>query len=202
MTKKKPEEVRRKEILDAALQCFSSKGYHETIIDDIARISGLTKGAIYWYFKGKRELFIAVIEQHLREDRDLWGKLLEEHEIGPDLLIKAGLLYLKHHLDNRWLSPFCAEFLAESYRDEKIREKVNELHKEWQKLVKMAFDRAIQEGKMKNFDTESLSSTLIALIGGIVNQYWIGEAKHDYEKMWIDFSYALLGGIQKEVGKK
>lgn len=202
MTKKKPEEVRRKEILDAALQCFSTKGYHETIIDDIVRVSGLTKGAIYWYFKGKRELFIAVIEQHLQEDRNLWEKLLEEYEIGPDLLIKAGLSYLKHHLDNKWLSPFCAEFLAESYRDEKIREKIDELHNEWRKLVKMAFDRAVQEGKMKNFDTESLSSTLIALIGGLINQYRIGEEKIDYEKMWTGFSHALLDGIQKEVGKK
>ena len=202
MTKKKPEEVRRKEILDAALQCFSMKGYHETIIDDIVRVSGLTKGAIYWYFKGKRELFIAVIEQHLQEDRNLWEKLLEEYEVGPDLLIKAGLLYLKHHLENRWLSHFCAEFLAESYRDEKIREKIDELHTEWRKLVKMAFDRAIQKGKMKDFDTEILSSTLIALIGGIVNQYWISEGKTDYEKMWIDFSHVLLGGIQKEEEKK
>jgi AcrR family transcriptional regulator len=72
MTKRKPEEVRRKEILDAALRCFSNKGYHETRIDDIVKESGLTKGAIYWYFKGKRELFVALIEQHLKEDKALW----------------------------------------------------------------------------------------------------------------------------------
>lgn len=202
MTKKKPEEVRRKEILDAALQCFSKKGYHETKIDDIVEASGLTKGAIYWYFKGKREIFIAVIEEHLQEDRALWKELLEEYEVGPDLLITAGRLYLKHHLENRWLSPFCAEFIAESYRDEKIREKIDELHTEWRKLVKEAFDRAIREGRMKNVDTESLSSTLIALIGGLVSQYWIGERKMDYEKMWVHFSHALLDGIGKEGGEK
>ena len=202
MTKKKPEEVRRKEILDAALQCFSSKGYHETRIDDIVRESGLTKGAIYWYFKGKRELFIALIEQHLQEDRALWKRLLEEYELGPDLLITAGLLYLKRHLEDRLLSPFCAEFIAESYRDEIIREKIDELNKEWRKLVKGAFDRAILEGKMKNIDSESLSSTLIAIIEGLMNQYWISERKIDYKRIWIQFSHALLEGIQEEAGEK
>jgi len=199
MTKKKPEEVRKKEILDAALQCFSSKGYHETRIDDIVMESGLTKEAIYWYFKGKRELFIALIEQHLQEGRALWKRLLEESELGPDLLITAGLLYLKRHLEDRSLSPFCAEFVAESYRDERIREKIDELSKEWRKLVKEAFDRAILEGKVKNIDSESLSSALIAIIEGLMNQYWISERKLDYERIWIQFSKALLEGIQEDV---
>ena len=198
MTKKKPEGVRRKEILEAALRCFSTKGYHDTRVDDIVIESGLTKGAIYWYFKGKRELFIALIEQHLQEDKALWKKLFEEYELGPDLLIRAGLLYLKRHLEDRLLSPFCAEFMAESYRDEVIREKIHELNNEWRNLIKEAFDRAILEGKMKDFDTESLATALIAIIGGLMNQYWIGGRKMDYERVWIRFSNALLDGIQKE----
>ena len=202
MTKKKPEEVRKKEILAAALQCFSTKGYHETRMDDIVKESGLTKGAIYWYFKGKRELFIALIEQHLQEDRVLWKQLLEKSEFGPDLLRKAGLLYLRRHLEDRWLSPFCAEFVAESYRDEKIREKINGLNKEWRNLVKEAFDRAILEGKMRNIDSESLSSALIAIVEGLMNQYWMSEKEMDYERIWIQFSKALLEGIQKEAEKK
>jgi len=202
MTKRKPEEIRKKEILDAALQCFSRKGYHETRIDDIVMESGLTKGAIYWYFKGKRELFTALIEQHLQKDRELWKRLLEEYELGPDLLITAGLLYLKRHLEDRSWSPFCAEFMAESYRDERIREKIDVLNKEWRKMVKEAFDRAILEGKMKNIDSESLSSTLISIIGGLMNQYWISERTLDYERIWIQFSKALLEGIREEVGEK
>jgi len=202
MTKKKPEEVRRKEILDAALRCFSTKGYHDTRVDDIVRESGLTKGAIYWYYKGKRELFIALIEQHLQEDKALWKKLFEEYELGPDLLIRAGLLYLKRHLEDRFLSPFCAEFMAEAYRDEVIREKIHDLNNEWRDLIKEAFDRAVLEGTMKDFDTESLSSTLIAIIGGLMNQYWIGGRTMDYERVWIRFSHALLDGIQKEVRDK
>jgi hypothetical protein len=55
----------------------------------------------------------------------------------------------------------------------------------------------MQEGKMKDFDSESLSSSLIALIEGLMNQYWISGKKIDYEKIWIQFSKALLEGIRR-----
>ena len=52
-------EASRDAILDAALRCFAKRGYHETSVDDIAERARLSKGAIYWHFAGKRELFLA-----------------------------------------------------------------------------------------------------------------------------------------------
>ena len=52
-------EARREEILKAAYTCFSRGGYHATTIDDIALEAGLSKGAVYWHFEGKWELFLA-----------------------------------------------------------------------------------------------------------------------------------------------
>ena len=43
-------EERRGQIIEAALACFTRKGYANTTIDDIVAESGLSKGAIYWYF--------------------------------------------------------------------------------------------------------------------------------------------------------
>ena len=60
--RRKPE-ISRGEILDAALACFSARGYHETSVDDIATRAGLSKGAIYWHFEGKRELFLALVDR-------------------------------------------------------------------------------------------------------------------------------------------
>jgi len=52
----------RTQILQAALICFSEKGFHQTTMDDIVAQSGLSKGALYWHFKSKKELFIALVE--------------------------------------------------------------------------------------------------------------------------------------------
>ncbi len=53
----------RNRILDAALDVFSSKGYHDTRIDEIADQSGTSKGSIYFHFPNKERLFLALVDQ-------------------------------------------------------------------------------------------------------------------------------------------
>ena len=51
------------QVLAAALELFVTRGYHSTSIDDIARAAGLTKGAVYFYFKGKSALLLELLSQ-------------------------------------------------------------------------------------------------------------------------------------------
>jgi AcrR family transcriptional regulator len=65
-SRKKRLTVRRQEqILAAALDVFSQKGYTAATIPEIARTAGLAAGTIYLYFPAKRELFIKTIENLL-----------------------------------------------------------------------------------------------------------------------------------------
>lgn len=50
-------------ICEAALELFVEKGYRSTTIDEIARRGGLTKGAIYYYFKSKAELLAKILDR-------------------------------------------------------------------------------------------------------------------------------------------
>ncbi len=50
-------------ILDAALNIFSHKGYHDTRLDEIVEESHTSKGAIYFHFPNKERLFIALVDQ-------------------------------------------------------------------------------------------------------------------------------------------
>ncbi len=52
----KPTEQRRAEILDAALQLFSSEGFHDTTMEEVANAAGVAKGTIYLYFRDRDEL--------------------------------------------------------------------------------------------------------------------------------------------------
>jgi AcrR family transcriptional regulator len=58
---RRPEE-RRTELLEAALQVFSSKGYRNTRLEEVAEAAGVTKGTIYHYFENKEALLVGVIE--------------------------------------------------------------------------------------------------------------------------------------------
>jgi TetR/AcrR family acrAB operon transcriptional repressor len=52
----------RQRILDEALDLFSTNGYARTTFEDVARKIGLSKGAVYWHFKTKTDLLVALIE--------------------------------------------------------------------------------------------------------------------------------------------
>ena len=54
----------RCEILAAAYQLFSQKGYHGTSMREIARQSGLALGGIYNHFSSKEDIFIQVQLEH------------------------------------------------------------------------------------------------------------------------------------------
>jgi AcrR family transcriptional regulator len=53
---------RQKQILSAAMEVFSRKGYAAATMPEIAESAGVAAGTIYIYYPGKRELFIAVIQ--------------------------------------------------------------------------------------------------------------------------------------------
>jgi AcrR family transcriptional regulator len=57
--------ARRRQILDAALTCFSRRGFHQTAMQDIFEESGLSPGAVYRYFKGKEEIVEAIAMETL-----------------------------------------------------------------------------------------------------------------------------------------
>jgi TetR/AcrR family transcriptional regulator, acrAB operon repressor len=61
-TKEDSEQTRRR-ILAAARQTFARQGVTRTTLEDVARAAGVTRGAIYWHFAGKTDLFFAMREQ-------------------------------------------------------------------------------------------------------------------------------------------
>jgi AcrR family transcriptional regulator len=60
---RKPAEVRKFEILYAARELFCERGYHRVSMEDVASKVGISKAAVYLYFKSKLELFFGVIDQ-------------------------------------------------------------------------------------------------------------------------------------------
>ena len=56
-------EARREEILDAAIACFTRKGFHQTTMEDIFREAELSAGAVYRYFAGKEEIIEAAVRK-------------------------------------------------------------------------------------------------------------------------------------------
>ena len=61
---KDPKE-RRKELIDAAERLFINAGYEQTAISDIVKDLNISQGAFYYYFDGKEDVLVAVLEKQL-----------------------------------------------------------------------------------------------------------------------------------------
>ena len=75
----------RQMVLDAALKVFSRKGFSQATLEEVAREAGLTRGAIYWHFKNKNEIFGAVLEVLYERSRERVIKVLQS---GQNPLLK------------------------------------------------------------------------------------------------------------------
>lgn len=65
-------EATRRALVQAGRRLFADKGYAETSTEEIVRQARVTRGALYHHFKGKAELFRAVVEQM---EQDMVGRI-------------------------------------------------------------------------------------------------------------------------------
>jgi AcrR family transcriptional regulator len=94
---KEDKEKTRLLLLESAMKVFSDKGFNATRLEDIASGAGMTRGAFYWHFKNKEEIYAQVVElivqdaissstYHLNSEstplnrlRDFFDYLIQDH---------------------------------------------------------------------------------------------------------------------------
>ena len=76
-TKAEAEKTRQK-ILKAALDLFVEKGYERATFEDVAERIALTKGAVYWHFKSKPDLFTALVADMTAKHNQQIARVLAE----------------------------------------------------------------------------------------------------------------------------
>ena len=64
---------KKKVILQAATRLFSEKGFKDTSMADLAKVTGAAQGTIFYHFNNKEELFLSILEE-------LKGNIIEEFE--------------------------------------------------------------------------------------------------------------------------
>ena len=70
-------EDRRQQILDAAVTSFSRKGFHQATIEDIRLEAGLSRGAVYHYFKSKEDIIDGLRQRSADETDSTFADVAE-----------------------------------------------------------------------------------------------------------------------------
>lgn len=83
MRKTKTEALKTKEhLMLAALETFYRKGIARTSLNEIAQTAGVTRGALYWHFKNKEDLFDALFQRICDDIENCMSKDTENNSEG------------------------------------------------------------------------------------------------------------------------
>jgi TetR/AcrR family acrAB operon transcriptional repressor len=78
--------ITRENLLQAGLAVFGRKGFEAATLEDVAREAGVTRGAIYWHFGSKTELFNALMEKYSSRGSDILQRAATEGGNFNDIL--------------------------------------------------------------------------------------------------------------------
>jgi AcrR family transcriptional regulator len=91
-TERKSKDVRREEILDAAIAEFAARGLHGASTDEIARLAGISQPYVFRLFGTKKELYLAVVGRCFRRTLEIMQRAAEGKR-GEEALRAIGQAY-------------------------------------------------------------------------------------------------------------
>lgn len=163
-------EETRARLLAAAAQAFAQTGYAAATLDDVARIAGLTKGAVYWHFKSKMDLFIALMDERIQRQLvampDLTATASHAGDPVESLAAILTALLASIQADPNWPRLYL-EFLAHS-RHEGVGERLSQADHQVQAYTAHLFRRLQQDGVLAaDLAPEWLAVFFTALLDGV-----------------------------------
>ncbi len=188
-------ETRREEILEAALACFAARGYHGSTVDDIAAGAGLSKGAVYWHFEGKREIFLALLELIVDQSMDALEGLLEGADSAREALhriSRAGMLAARES----GLIEASAEFTAHAIRDAEFRDLLRRLYARGLVRVGGQLQLGSVGGVFRPFEVGARAAVILAATDGLF-LYAVMLPEIEPERVCPPALDALLDGVSK-----
>lgn len=98
MARKTKEEAEktRQALLASAFKVFNEKGYAKTTLQDIAEDAGVTRGAVYWHFKNKTDLFEKLFDYAFLPVRDMLFSKFSEDLPPQEMLSSLMRVWLSH----------------------------------------------------------------------------------------------------------
>lgn len=190
-------EKKRQDILQSAHACFAKKGFEASTVDDIVSHSGLSKGAIYNYFKSKDEIYLALMQGQTNDSGKKFTKAIAERKSAIDklnYLIEAYLNNDPNDEQNKDLALVHYEFRLYSTRKPVLMKALTARYNDF--FVTLLVN-IIEEGQAKGeFDKEiepaMYADIFWAMVNGvtlqstILEQYRYKEILKEMQTMFVD----------------
>ena len=190
----------RRRILDAAGQCFASRGYAKTTVEEIASGAGVSKALVYQHFPGKEGILDSVLERTLADwtDATRLEEMLEEGSgvlEGVARMLRTSLAYAREHPVLRGLLELDTQVLSDSDAGRAMRNQMNELRASLNEAVA----KGVACGELReNLDVESAAEIILinhlAFVQHVLDPEWIDVSDDGLLDVGLDI---LVRGLQR-----
>jgi TetR/AcrR family fatty acid metabolism transcriptional regulator len=182
----------RNRILEAAVNVFASKGYHDTRVDDIVRDSNTSKGSFYFYFPSKQDIFLALV--------DTFAELLESRLRERISVESSGIARVDAALR------VCVETFGQYRSLAKIalvqatglgavfEEKRQAVNQRFIEIVRENLDSAVDDNRILPLDTEVTACAWVGALNEIVLR-WVYTGEPDPQRSLPALRRLLLSSI-------
>ncbi|NDJ84474.1 MAG: TetR/AcrR family transcriptional regulator [Chloroflexi bacterium] len=163
------QDERRQQILMAALEAFTTKGYDKTSMDDIVRASGLSKGTLYWYFNSKPELFAALFEMTTAQMLAAFDSVLSGTEaLSPPEALRGMLDGLADAVEtNPVFSLLTIDFILQALHHAEIQAKISMYYQGYIRRLAAVLHSGIDQGYFIEVDVHAFATGLLSAMDGV-----------------------------------
>jgi AcrR family transcriptional regulator len=165
----------RAALLAAAAEVFAERGFANASVDEVTERAGYSKGALYWHFQSKHELFFALIEQTVDAPAHEMIELLHSAPVEQDMAPEASRRMIELVARQRDLVLLDEEYWAQAVRDPALRAR----YKEHRERLREAIARAL-EARLEHLGTpipglahEHMATLLMGLTAGLLRERMI-----------------------------
>jgi TetR/AcrR family acrAB operon transcriptional repressor len=193
----------KREILEAGLHCFAKRGYHAATMDEIALAAGVSKGAIYWHFKDKEELFLSIMRERGKALEDAGAAAIqgcEQDSWQPDSVLKAIMAAIfRFYAANREFASLVG--LLRSGKDapfgEALFQELVEFYRRSRAQFVPLFEYGIEQGHFAEVPPNTMAAWVLGTIDGIVMQWVIDPDELDLNQIAETVSEQFVRALRK-----
>jgi AcrR family transcriptional regulator len=175
----------RRQILRAASHQFARRPYHDVGLDDILAEAELTKGAMYFHFRSKHALAVAIIEQQTAAGSVAVEELLTRGLSGLETLIDFSYLIAVGDLKTDGIRAGL-NLLESVGRSQGLQKRLLD---DWAKALARVVEQAIAEGDIDpQCDPQDVGRLMVSLHMGLRQTSNLEEPERflrDLEKFWM-----------------
>jgi AcrR family transcriptional regulator len=157
----------RERLLAAATRVFARRGYHAASLDEIASEAGFTKGALYYNFASKEELFLALLDQHIESRIQLLHELAGRAAPAEARLSEGADRTVSSLREEREWSLLYLEFSAYAARNARFRRKFEQRLRAVHEAMVQTVEALAGDPSRLPLPADTLARGIGALVDGV-----------------------------------